>query len=356
MGESGKISVSQLFLLLFLSRAFSLVAYSPAIQGDGRRITLITTLLAGGLRYLALMAGIRLCRRRAGVSPLIAPGTLFYRVQCALYWACSMAVAVYTLVSFVSLMSAVVYDYRYGWLVALTMGAAGALAVCQGLEGLARGAGILAVLLGLGCVVIVLGLWRQYDWLNFSLRILSPADTLRGTCHIFAMDGELIAFLLLLGALDRAPGAAACAGWIGAATLAAMGVQLLTMLTLGSYGGLKPFPVFTAVTSAGFRSFQRLDPVFLVIWVVLGFMKLSVFLGLAANMAPRVFFHPGGRWWVWGNTALATLAALVLWSGPESWMDGFHRALSTGALTLLGVLVLPLAGKLADAAGGRDRG
>ena len=33
MEESCKISVSQLFLLLFLSRTFSLVAYSPSIQG-----------------------------------------------------------------------------------------------------------------------------------------------------------------------------------------------------------------------------------------------------------------------------------------------------------------------------------
>ena len=33
MEETNKISVSQLFILLFLSRAFSLVAYSPAGKG-----------------------------------------------------------------------------------------------------------------------------------------------------------------------------------------------------------------------------------------------------------------------------------------------------------------------------------
>ena len=44
MEESCKISVSQLFLLLFLSRGFSVIAFSPSIQGGGERITLITTL------------------------------------------------------------------------------------------------------------------------------------------------------------------------------------------------------------------------------------------------------------------------------------------------------------------------
>ncbi len=69
MEESCKISVSQLFLLLFLSRTFSLVAYSPSIQGGGERITLITTLLSGVLQGLALVAGVALCRRRTGSSP-----------------------------------------------------------------------------------------------------------------------------------------------------------------------------------------------------------------------------------------------------------------------------------------------
>ena len=38
MEETNKISVSQLFILLFLSRAFSLVAYSPAGKGGGGEI------------------------------------------------------------------------------------------------------------------------------------------------------------------------------------------------------------------------------------------------------------------------------------------------------------------------------
>ena len=124
MEESCKISVSQLFLLLFLSRGFSVIAFSPSIQGGGERITLITTLLSGVVQYLALTAGLALCRRGTGSSPLIAPGTVFYRVQCALYCLCAMAVAVYTAVSFLSFMAAAVYDYRYGWLVAVTFGAA----------------------------------------------------------------------------------------------------------------------------------------------------------------------------------------------------------------------------------------
>lgn len=348
MEETNKISVSQLFLLLFLSRAFSLVAYSPAGQGEGGRLTLITTLLSGLVQAAALAVGLRFCCRGTGVSPFIAPGSGFYRLQNLLYWFCCMAVAIYTVVSFVSFMTAVVYDYRYGWLVAVTFVAAGALAACQGLEGLARGGGILAVLLGIGCVVIALGLWRQYDWQNLTLRLLSWEDTLRGACHGFAMNGELFALLLLLPYLREAPGLVSCAGWVGSLTLAAAAVQLLTMLTLGAYGGMKPFPVFTAVTSAGFRSFQRLDSVFLVVWVILGLVKLAVFLSLAARLASGVFFRPWKAGWVWGNGALAAAGALALWCGPEDWMESIHRWLAAGVLTFLGVLLLPLAGKLLD--------
>ncbi len=159
MEESCKISVSQLFLLLFLSRTFSLVAYSPSIQGGGERITLITTLLSGVLQGLALVAGVALCRR-TGSSPLIVPTGGLYQVLGGLYWLFCTVVCVYTAVNFISFVTAAVYDYRYGGLVAFTLVAAGALAASQGLEGLARGAGILTVLLGIGCGVIALGLWR----------------------------------------------------------------------------------------------------------------------------------------------------------------------------------------------------
>ena len=346
MEESSKISASQLFLLLFLSRAFSLAAYSPAVQGDGERITLFTTLLSGLLQYLLLTAGLFLCKRRAGFSPLLVPESSLYRLQSGLYWLCAMAVCVYTAVNFIAFATDAVYDRRYGWVVAATFLAAGALAVSQGLEGLARGGGILAALLGLGCAVIALGLWEQYDWLNLTFRFFGPEDTLAGVWQGFAMNGELFALLLLLPYLRKAPGPLACAGWVGGITLASLAVQLMTMLTLGSYGARKTFPVFTAVTSAGFRTFQRLDPVFLVIWVALGLVKLAVFLGLASSLAPKVFLRPWSAAWAWANGGIGLALALLLWNGPGKWRQGFYLVLSAGVLTLLGVLLLPLAGKL----------
>lgn len=351
MGESHKISVSQLFLLLFLSRSFSLVAYSPAAQVGGEKITLLTTVLSGLLQYLLLMAGLVLCRRKTGSSPFLVPESLFYRVQAGIYWLCCMAVCVYTTVNFISFLTAAVYDHRYGWAAAITFLAAGALAVSQGLEGLARGSGILAALLGLGCVMIALGLWRQYDWLNLTLRTLPWKDTLQGTWQGFAMNGEIFALLLFLIYLREAPKPLSCAGWVGGLTLASAGVQLLTMLTLGAYGGRKPFPVFTAVTSAGFQVFQRLDSVFLVIWVILGLVKLAVFLGLTSSLAPKVFLRPWRVTWVWGNSALAGALVLFLWNGPEEWMNGFYTVLSAGCLALPGVVLLPLLGKLREKGG-----
>lgn len=354
MEEKDKISASQLFLLLLLSRGFSLVVRSTG--GEGERAALLTTLLSGLIQAAVLLVGLFFCRRRTGISPFLAPGSGFYRVQNLLYWGCCTAAAVWTVVDFVSFMTTVVYDYREGWLVAVTFAAAGALAACQGLEGLARGGGILAVLLGLGCVVIALGLWREYDWRNLAAFRLSFGETLGGACYDAVMNGELFALLLLLPSLRKEPGMASCAGWVGCLTLAAAAVRLMTALTLGSYGGIKPFPVFTAMTSMGFWSFHRLDSVVLAVWVTLGLVKLAVFLSLAARCSAGVFFRPWGTGWVWGNAALAAAGTLALWSGPESWGTGAYRWPVTGAVTLLGVLLLPLAGWLWDRGGKPKRG
>lgn len=354
MEESNKISLSQLFLLLFLSRFFSVAAYSPSVQGGGDRITLFTTLLSGILQFLLLLMGLALCRRGTGNSPLLVPGSLLYRLQSGAYWFCSMAVCVYTTVNFISFITEAIYDHRHGWVVALTFLAAGSLAVSQGLEGLARGGGILTALLVFGCTVIALGLWEQYDWLNLTLRFLGSADTLRGTWRGLAMNGELFALLLLMNHLREPPRPLACAGWVCGVTVASVAVQLMTMLTLGAYGDQKPFPVFTAVTSAGFQVFQRLDSIFLAIWVVLGLVKLGVFLGLASSLAPKVFLRPWTVKWVWGNGGLAAALALLLWNGPEKWQKSFHTILSTGILTLSGVLLLPLIGKLWEKGGEKE--
>ena len=81
MDGRDKISVSQLLILLTLSRFFSLVAYSPQALEGGRNITILTTLVSGVFQYLALMLGIFFCRRSTGLSPLMAPGGAFFRVQ-----------------------------------------------------------------------------------------------------------------------------------------------------------------------------------------------------------------------------------------------------------------------------------
>ena len=354
MDGRDKISVSQLLILLTLSRFFSLVAYSPQALEGGRNITILTTLVSGVVQYLALMLGIFFCRRSTGLSPLMAPGGAFFRVQSGIYWLFSMAVCVHSATGFISFMVTAIYDYRYTWVVALTFVAAGALAVSQGLEGLARGGGILMVLLGLGCGVIALGLWQQYDWLNFSYRLLPAAETARGAWQALAMNGEMFALLLLLCYVRGAPRAASCAGWVGAVTLGSAAVQLMTMLTLGAYGAMKPFPVFTAVTSAGFQVFQRLDSIFLVIWVVLGLVRLSVFLALASSLSAGAFFRPWKARWVWGNAALVAAASLAL-SGRMEWLEALHKALATGVLTIGGVLLLPALGWLLDA-GRRKKG
>ncbi len=87
---------------------------------------------------------------------------------------------------------------------------------------------------------------------------------------------------------------------------------------------------------------------FLVIWVTLGLVKLSVFLSLASGLSAGLFFRPWGGRWVWGNGLVVVVLALVLWTGPEGWMDQLHRWLAAGTVTFVGVLLLPLAGKLLD--------
>ena len=359
MEKKIKISPFQLTVLLALSRMFTVMTYTPRIgplpEGS---VSLVTTHLSPVAQYFLLMLAAGWCASPKGVSPLLLSGRgarVGHMVFSALYWAFSLVVCLYTVVNFIYFLVTSFYDFRDVFLMAAVFVLCAGFAVSQGLEAFSRAAAVFALVALLGFGAIALGLWGEYDMLNFVLRPWDPAGTIWGIYQGLAMNFELAALLLLLPHTDLEklrPRMAA--GWLGTVAALSAGLILITIFSLGEYAGYQMFPVFAAASSAKVLMFRHLDAVFMAVWVLLGFAKLTVFLFLMASMWGELLRRELTGKMVWANTA----TVLVLsWAGlaMRDFAEGLYWVTGTGAVTLIGALGLPLVGWLIKWREGRKK-
>lgn len=341
MEDTGKISLGQLMTLMLLSRMFTAVTYTPEGQEMLGGLSLVGTFVSGVVQVAVLTVGIRLSRSATGVSPMImgSCSKTVYRVLGVCYWALAMGVCLYTAISFTYFVVSNFYDFTYWWVVVLVLIFAAGLGVRQGLEAVSRSAAVMGVFLLGFFGLLVVGLLPEFELLNFTWSGMTTGQHALAAYRNFAMNFELVAFLLLLPWVrDYQPPRGR--RWVVWSTVLSMGLQLILQLAVGSYARGKRFPYFAMVSSTQFAGLSRLDSLFMGVWVVLGFYKMAVFLQLAVSLWAAVGYRPVRHRDIWihcGFTAGLALAAL----GLGGLYTALYAAAAAGVLTTLGVLVLP---------------
>lgn len=340
----GSVSMEQLALLLAVSRMFGVLTYT----GDSKlssAMGFLAILLSGVLQLLLLRLGIFLCGglKEASMGAAKGPKSL-YRVICGGYWLLCTAIAADTAETFTRFLSVSFYDWKGWWALELLFVLAAVLSARQGIEAICRAAALLGVLLAGLLLLIAAGLWDEYNLLYYSFAPAPAAGMLEGVLHGAAMNFEMIALLLLLPeAVNRH--SPARSRWVIWTTAAAAGVQTMLCLSLGMYAEGKTFPMFAAAASAGFSVFQRLDAVFMAMWVITGFLRISVFLLLSARLWPQLCLRERKKQDFYSQGLIIAGAALFVGLCGSS-LSFFESTAAAGAAVALGVILLPLAGRL----------
>ena len=350
MEKKVKISPFQLTVLLTLSRMFSVMAYAPeAAALPQGKVSLLTTLLSALAQYGVVMVAASWCTGPKGVSPLFLSGKMarpVHLIFSGFYWAFSVLVCVYTLLHFAWFLSTSFYGYGEAVAMALVLALCGGFAVSQGLEAFARAGAVFAFVLLAGLLAVAVGLWKEYDLLNLVREPFNPLGTAQGVWQGLSMNLELPALLLLMPYTRRKRlTSRMAAGWLGAVAALSGSVILMTTLSLGEYGGYQMFPVFAAASSARILMLQHLDAVFMAIWVLLGFVRITVFLFLASSMWGEILRREVDGRMVWANTG--ALVLLCLWGLlAEKATTEIFRMTGSGFPVLAGAVAIPLLGRL----------
>ena len=211
----------------------------------------------------------------------------------------------------------------------------------HGLDAIGRTAILICSMVLLGFLLIGTLLLPEVQSTNFTPVLYEgPNQMLAGTLFFLTANGSLVTFLILFPTASGKP----TLGFLfwNVITFALASFLLFIIVgVLGDFANLQLFPLYSAATMASLGTFQRLDTVFISMWLVGMFIKLAINFYVISLCCNEIF----GR-----RTAIVVKPACglflfigsILISNNRSWMNVVFNPLFTLPFTAAAVLVIPL--------------
>lgn len=346
MSETKRISAGQFFALLYISRMVVNVTYSR-YHSDITQLKYgvygsITSLFFTLIMLIPVHILLKTGNDRNILDSAFAVAKPFSVGIAVIYGTYFLWVAVNT-VSFFDTMSSNVFNPN---LSVTVLSAVGILSViygaCQGIQTLGRSSTIFALLIGIALIILTLTLIPKADFLN--LEMLSAEnipDVAEMTFSAIAKNSCIPAMTLLLPLVDGNKKNVSVI-W---ATMVYLSIGVITVLiiaVLGEYTFTQTFPVYTITAVASLGVTRRLDGIFMGIWLVGMFVKVSLFGCLFAMCVNKFFGKKKAKISVFLYGGAVFVLSFLVSRNDRISAFLFHPYFAFG-FTLLTAVIIPLA-------------
>ena len=312
---SNQIRTSQLFTILFISRAILLLTVNNVLS-DGANLQdyIISTLLAMVGNFVFILPIYFLFKA--------APGKDFYqlstecfgkfgKVAAAFYGLYFLLMASYYLGFFVLFMSNVMEPYVSLELIALCVVIVACYAAWKGTETIARTATVLTIVVVAGLVFIIAALIPKINLLNYlPFFDEGPDQALKGTALLLSRSSGLAVLLLVLPKTKgrRKPGFIL---WNILIVFLMVATLFVIVGAMGSYLNYQLFPVYSASSFADAGVMERMDALFIAMWISSLVIKLAFDVNLFTGCAQHI--KSGFKKWpvIAGGAVVAFLAVMI---------------------------------------------
>ena len=343
MDQQSKSAISgwQAATLLFLSRIFSTMVYVPRSQGVEGATALVGALVAVAIELLLALPLWLLLRKMGNrdivacaweLSPLLGKGTAL------LVWGMALLSCIIVICQLDIFLVSTVFPRHPEEMILLLFGLAILYGAWMGLEACARlGAGVFVAYL-LVNLFVGLEMIPHYDLLTLRSPFLQGIGPIfRSALSFAAFQGETAAFFMLAprvkGKITRP--------YVATILLTAAGVlavSFMTVTALGAYGGTQIYPVYALFTMTSFLSLERMDSLYMTLWLLIAFLK-SVLCLIVARDSLAYLVPEKKKWMIHlGNVLLSTMIGGVLLFQARD-LELVH-GLRLGAYPALAVMVL----------------
>lgn len=293
MKKATAISVSQLFIMLFLSRMIVNVTYSTFVADINDMwysvassvIAFIITLVMAAPVYLLYKEDKNLSVSDNGYVLLGKAGVIISLIY-AVYF---LWVLVYTLTLFDLFVTDLMNPTISAFVLSLAVIAASVYGAWKGIEAIGRASTIVLIAVIAAGIFLICSLFPKIDVNNYTPILWENADSVwKGTVGLIAKNSCIPAMAMLLQFV-RGKVKKGIVFW--AATVYGSIALLITVITgvLGDYIKTQVFPVYTATSIAEWGVLERLDGIFLGVWTAGMFIKISLFIYLLSACIKRMF-------------------------------------------------------------------
>lgn len=361
--SKGKISAAQFFIMLFVSRiVITITMNSQTLGGDNLLDNVVSCGLSMLLGFLIALPLWLLHRRHPGLNVNEVARLDIGRAGKAVplfYLLYFIAVNTVTLSLFeIFLMDTVNPDFSAVLIIAAIVAVALYGAV-RGLETVARCASCVFVLFLVGVVLVFAIVSTRFRTDNLEPLFYNGfGQTVKGTM-VFVARTSIFADMAILLPLVRGRKLAGFSFWSLGTGAFISTLLLLVVGCLGRYAYTQNFPVYILASITEVRSLQRLDSIFIGVWMMGLIIKLACdFYACRLCLSSLGFQSGGGKKFGWAPAAaaaLVTLALTVLTVGSHPLQKLLYQTDFLLIITLAMGMAVPLLLLLIDAVRFRKR-
>lgn len=290
MNQPTRISTAQLVSLMTVSSVTLIIACNASLLG-GNDLTdnLLSCAIAFVGNFLLALPVFFLLRARPNSGLLLdAQRVGKWLLYCAaiFYILYFLWIDLQYLSMFQFFLSNVFRPVTPAWIFTVMIVLAAVYSAFKGLDAMGRAAAVIltTVLLGLSLIAVLLLSDVKPD--NFTpLLYHGPTQMLSGTAFYLSGGSCIALYALLFPTASGNRNLGFCI-WNLLTYAVAGAILALIVGVLGTYANLQLFPFYSAATMANLGTFQRMDSVFICIWIIGLFLKLAIdlhTLSLCAN-------------------------------------------------------------------------
>lgn len=337
------ISSRQTMMLLVMFRAFDLLTYVPQMSGVSNAATTLLTLpLSFLLLAFIMLPAALLLRRCEGCSYVDCAMRLSKpagNVLAMLLFLYAAVIAADCISNFEFLLTSAVYPETASVFFILTFTAVCVYAAYLGLEAVTRVNVFLFLLFFAVLAFISAAILPHADFVFLKNPMESGAGgfwkQVLGGCF---QNFEVVLWLMLArdvkGSLLKS-----YVGWSVLSLLTSEYLIMLITVGLGDYAASRIFPFFSLAAVSELSIFQRLDSLHITLWTFIAFVKVAVYLYLAAQSLGHVVPARLRGASVIASGVVAAGLAMVL-SSDLRFLGGMRTSLKAGLpVAVLAVLI-----------------
>ena len=343
--EKNFISALQLFTALFICRLIIMLTINAQLAGGGCFIdNTVSALIACLLNFILIIPLWLLYRRRPTLDLLDESFYLLgkFGVVICLFYAVYFICVNWYYLSFFQLFIANVMDPKTPlWLVAAAVLVVACYGAFKGVEAIMRVSGFVLIMICSGLIFIIATLVPQMDPINFEPLLYQGPDHAAMGVVLFLSRSTGFAVMALLLPVTKGKKKLGFALW-NILIYLFLTIMLVVMTgAVGDYLKTQLFPIYTASAIAEAGPFQRLDAVFLGMWMMGLFIKIALDLFLVSFCFTKIWNEKVGRVSIVAGALFIAVVAQIT-TNSEKLQAIFYGPWFLFSLTAATGLLIPL--------------